>query len=274
MPLPDAFTFSARNLQAYADCPRRFELRYIQRWHPPAMTAPDADTELAYEKRLRQGAKLHELACLAIQGVPRDLLTARLDGEVARWLDTLLDSGMRDLPANRLPEKRLQATLDGESLMALVDLLAYERGGELVIVDWKTGGHVPDRHALRRRWQSIAYLYVAASVGGRLMDESLAARRVRLDYIYLARDGQRVSFAYSAREMADDAARLQEMMREIRAASDFPLTDDERHCRFCAFRVHCERDGAGDMGEFDYDEADEDGDDVKVDFEQIGEVAF
>ena len=238
------------------------------------MTAPDAETELAYERRLRQGAKLHELARLAIQGVPRELLTARLDGEVARWLDTLLETGLRDLPANRLPEKRLQATLDGENLMALVDLLAYQRGGELVIVDWKTGEHVPNRHALRNCWQTIVYLYVAASVGGRLLGEELAAERVRLDYVYLARDGQRVSFAYSARELADDEARLQGLMREIREASDFPLTDDERHCRFCAFRVHCERDGAGDLSAFDYDEADVDDDDAAVDFEQIGEVAF
>ena len=158
--------------------------------------------------------------------------------------------------------------------MALFDLLAYERGGELVIVDWKTGEHVPDRHALRNRWQTIVYLYVAATVGGRLPGEALAAERVRLDYVYLARDGQRVSFAYSARKLAEDEARLQGLMREIRAASDFPLTDDERHCRFCAFRVHCERDGAGDLSAFDYDEADVDDDDVEVDFEQIGEVAF
>ncbi len=274
MPLPDPFTFSAKSLQSYADCPRRFQLRYVERWRPPTMTATETKDELAYEKRLRQGARLHELAKLSQQGIPPDLLKAAIQDEnVALWFGEMLSSGLDDLPGTRLPEKRLQTSLNGQRLMAQVDLLAFDPGGELVIVDWKTGDYVPDRESLRQRWQTIVYLYVAAAAGPHLVGAPLPAERVRLDYVYLARGGQRVSFAYSQRQMQDDAALLQGQMDEIRSASDFPLTPDDHHCRFCAFRVHCERGEAGSLNQVDFDDMDE-ANAAELDFEQIGEYAF
>lgn len=274
MNLPATFVFSAKNLQSYADCPRRFQLRYADRWRPPTMTAAETQGELEYEKRLRQGARLHQLAKLSQQGIPHDLLKAAIqDDKVALWFDELLSSGLHDLPGTRLPEKRLQTSLNGRQLMAKVDLLAFEPGGELVIVDWKTGNYVPDRESLRQRWQTIVYLYVAAKAGAHLVGAPLPAERVRLEYVYLARGGQRVSFAYSPAQMRDDEALLSGLLNEIQNASDFPLTSESRHCRFCAYRVHCERGEAGSLHQVDFDELDE-GDDAELDFEQIGEYAF
>ena len=150
MTLPETFTFSAKSLQSYADCPRRFQLRYVERWRPPTMTATETMDELAYEKRLRQGARLHELAKLSQQGIPHELLKAAIQDEnVARWLGEMLSSGLDDLPEKRLPEKRLQTSLNGQRLMAQVDLLAFDPGGDLVVIDWKTGDYVPDRESLR-----------------------------------------------------------------------------------------------------------------------------
>ncbi len=274
MALPATFIFSAKNLQSYADCPRRFQLRYSQHWRPPTMTATETEEELAFEERLRQGARLHQLAKLSQQGIPQALLKAGIqDAQVALWFDELLASGFAGLPATRLPEKRLQTSLNGQRLMAQVDLLAFEPGGDLVIVDWKTGNFVPEPEALRQRWQTIVYLYVAACVGEGLLGAPLPAERVRLDYVYLARGGQRISFRYSQPQMQADAALLSGLMDEIQRASDFPLTPDSRHCRFCAFRVHCERGEAGSLDQLDFDDWD-DADDAELDFEQIGEYAF
>ncbi|MCY4146642.1 MAG: PD-(D/E)XK nuclease family protein [Chloroflexi bacterium] len=274
MNLPANFVFSAKNLQSYADCPRRFQLRYVEGWQPPTMTAPEAQDELAYERRLRQGAMLHQLAKFSQEGIPHDLLKAAIrDDNVARWFAELLSSGLNDLPEKRLPEKRLQTSIDGQRLMAQVDLLAFEPGGDLVVVDWKTGSYVPDRESLRQRWQTIVYLYVAAKAGSRLYGAPLPAERVRLEYVYLARGGQRIRFTYSPAQMRDDEALLSGLMSEIQSASDFPLTPECRHCRFCAFRVHCERGEAVSLSDVDFDDLDEVAD-IELDFEQIGEYAF
>ncbi len=274
MSLRDDFVFSAKSLQDYADCPRRFQLRYLEGWRPPTMTTLETETELAYERRLRQGATLHHLAKLALGGIPAEVLRrARLDEELAGWLDQLLSEGLRGLPATRLPEKRLYTSLRGLRLLAQVDLLAFDRGGDFVVIDWKTGNFVPERDQLRLRWQTIVYLYVAAKAGARLYGEPLPPERLRLEYVYLARDGQRVRFDYSAEEMGADEERLGELMAEIQAASEFPLTAETRHCRFCPYRVHCERGEAGHLQDIDVDVMDA-ADDAELDFDQIGEYAF
>ena len=274
MTLPANFVFSAKSLQSYVDCPRRFQLRYIEGGRPPTMTASNTADELAYEARLRQGAKLHHFAKLSQQGVPQDMLKAAIKGEdAAQWFDKLLSNGLSGLPEKRLPEKRLETTLNGLRLMAQFDLIAYDPGGDLVIVDWKTGDTMPGRETLRQRLQTIVYLYVAAQAGERLMGEPMSPERVHLVYAYLARGGQRNSFTYSHLDMLADAGRLTDLMGEIKRADDFPLTTNHSHCRFCAFRVQCERGEAGSLDDVDYDDVDE-ADEAELGFEQIGEFGF
>ena len=275
MSLRDDFVFSAKSLQDYADCPRRFQLRYLEGWSAPTMTTLETEQELEFERRLRQGKTLHDLAKVALGGVPAEALRrARLDGELATWLRQLLDAGMRGLPVTRRPETRLYTSLRGMRLLAQFDLLAYERGGDFVIIDWKTGGRVPPRDELRLRWQTIVYLYVAAKAGTRLYGGALPPERLRLEYVYLAKGGQRVRFDYSAQEMRADEERLSAIMAEIQAGGAFPQTEETRHCRFCPFRVHCERGEAGELQDIDMDGMDYEEDDAELDFEQIGEYAF
>lgn len=57
--LSSPFTFSQSSLQDYFDCPRRFELRYIDRLNWPAV---EAEPALENERRLREGTYFHRLA--------------------------------------------------------------------------------------------------------------------------------------------------------------------------------------------------------------------
>ena len=60
------------------------------------------------------------------------------------------------------------------------------------------------------------------------------------------------------------------------APTSFPLTDDERRCRFCSYRSLCDRGGAGRLEDFDLDEyEDEDeAEAIMLDFDQIAEIEF
>ena len=97
-----------------------------------------------------------------------------------------------------------------------------------------------------------------------------------MDYVYVAQGGRRISFGYSAHEMAKDEARLLEMMADIGAARDFPLTSDERRCKFCVYRAFCGRGEAGDLREYmrdeEYDSEEDAG--AELDFDQIAEIEF
>ena len=276
MSLSPDFAFTQGSLQNFADCARRFELRFIRRMRYPALETQDP---LQFEKRMRQGARFHKLVQQHLLGVPAEALAASLadDVELAGWWQNYLARGLSGLPAQRFSEITLQTHLSGRRLVAKYDLLALEPGGSAVIVDWKTGSRLPPQTTLRRRMQTIVYRYVLAQAGAHLYaGESILPERIRMDYVYVAQGAERLSFAYSAAQMGEDEALLSKTITAIDNADEFPLTDDERRCRFCSYRSLCDRGGAGRLEDFDLDEYEneEEEEAFLLDFDQIAEVEF
>lgn len=274
MSLSGDFAFTQGSLGDYADCARRFELRFIKRLRYPALEVQDA---LQFETRTRQGARFHKMVQQHLLGVPAEALAASLadDEELARWWANYLARGLTDLPAQRFCEITLQTHLAGRRLVAKYDLLALEPGGAAVIVDWKTGARVPSQASLSGRMQTIVYRYVLAQAGAHLYaGERIPPERIRMDYVYVASDGERLSFAYSAAQMREDEAQLAEMIAAIDQADEFPLTDELRRCRFCSYRSLCDRGEAGRLEDFDLDEYEEEEEALALDFDQIAEIEF
>jgi len=272
---PD-FAFTQGSLQDFADCARRFELRFIRRMRYPAL---ETQEPLQFEKRMRQGARFHKLVQQHLLGVPAEALTASLadDAELAGWWQNYLARGLSGLPAQRFSEITLQTQLCGRRLVAKYDLLALEPGGPAIIVDWKTGARVPSQSHLRGRMQTIVYRYVLAQAGAHLYGgESIPPERIRMEYVYVAQGAERLSLAYSAAQMGEDEAQLSAMITAIDGAESFPLTDDEKRCRFCSYRTLCDRGGAGRLEDFDLDEYENDEEDeaLMLDFDQIAEIEF
>lgn len=276
MSLSADFAFTQGSLGDYAACARRFELRYIKRMRYPALEVEDP---LQFEERTRQGARFHKLVQQHLLGVPAELLTASLadDDELARWWANYLARGLTDLPAARHPEITLQTQLAGRRLIATYDLLALAPGGPAIIIDWKTGARVPSQSDLRGRMQTIVYRYVLAQAGAHLYGgEAIPPERIRMDYVYVAGGGERISFDYSTAQMREDEALLSRMISAIDDSDDFPLTDDLRRCRFCNYRSLCDRGEAGRLDDFDLDEYEDDEEDeaLSLDFDQIVEIEF
>lgn len=273
MKLGADFAFTQGSLGDYADCARRFELRYIRRLRYPA---PEAKQVLEYERRMRQGNRFHKLVQQHINGTPAELLGRSLDDDpdLARWWSSYCEGGLDDLPPRRQAEITLQTHLGGQRLVAKYDLLALQPGGAAVIVDWKTGERLPSRSALQGRLQTVVYRYVLAQAGAHLYGGPIPPERIRMDYVYVAQGAQRLSFDYSAAQLAEDEARLLEMIGAISAAAEFPLTEDERRCRFCTYRAFCDRGEAGDLREFEFEDEAEADEALDLDFDQIAEIEF
>ena len=276
MPLDANFAFTQGSLQDYADCARRFELRYIMRLRYPALEVKDW---LEFEAKIRQGNRFHKLAQQHTLGVPADLLAQSLnedDAQLRQWWASYRQRGLTDLPAQRHPEIALQTTLGGQRLIAKYDLLALEAGGAAVIVDWKTGERMPRANQLERRMQTVVYRYVLAQAGAHLYGSEIPPERIRMDYVYVALDGQRISFAYSSEQMQADEALLLDMISAIERAADYPLTNQERRCMFCTYRAFCGRGEAGALSEFveDDDYGDDEDESIDIDYDQIVEIEF
>jgi hypothetical protein len=279
--LPATFRFSQATLQDYVDCPRRFQLRYalMQPW-PALITGSPGD----FEQHAQRGRDFHRLAHQQALGLDPGRLAATIQDEtLAGWWRTYLDHPPPDLPQRfRRPEVEVTAPLQvalaeagGRRLLAKFDLLAAVPGERLVVVDWKTVLKRPRRSTLARRLQTRVYRYLAVEAGATFNDgERPRPEQVEMVYWFAAFDGAVERFPYDAGQHEADGDYLANLVSDIAAHQEsiWPLTPDERRCRFCTYRSLCERNvKPGFLGDLDEDlELPE----LEIDLEQVAEIEF
>jgi hypothetical protein len=83
-------TLSQSSLQDYNDCPRRFELRYVQQLAYPAI---ETEPALENEKHQQEGESFHRLAQQFFIGIPAEQV-AKLAGteNLQRWWENFVQS--------------------------------------------------------------------------------------------------------------------------------------------------------------------------------------
>jgi hypothetical protein len=257
------FQFSQHSLSDFADCPRRFYLRYIakQAW-PLVETGPTGLDVLDYQNYLRQGAILHRWIERYWLGISTSA-PATQNSELAVWWSRFLAADFSGLPEQRLPELELVAPLGEHRLYARFDLLAIDpsstervgagRGSRAVIVDWKTlrGENAPSYPFLKNRLQTRVYLYVLATAGAPFNDGApFEPEHCAMRY-WLANFPERpwLEIGYSRAEYEQDRVRLLALAQDAarrEGEAQYEKTDDERHCTYCNYRTLCHRRGLPD----------------------------
>lgn len=267
--LPEGFTFSQSSLQAYEDCPRRFWLAYVQQLPWPAI---EASPVKEHEELMRLGAAFHRLIERAEIGLDVNLLGAGLSPPLSTWFDAYRRSRPPDLPTEFVEvEKVLRVRLEAPdttlspsfSLAAKYDLIAAERAGRVVIVDWKTTRRRTDPAALRLRVQTLLYPFVLVEASAGLPYGPVHPEQVEMRYWFTAAPEQPVVFRYDAAQHEANRQRLHRAIAAILSGSqeeDFPKIPDtelnrKRYCAYCIYRSRCGRGQyAGELVDLEEDE--------------------
>lgn len=276
MTLPTDFQFSQGSLQDYVDCPRRFQLRYIQRLAWPAV---EAEPPLENERHLQQGAAFHRLIHQHVLGLSPEHLSSTMTGEdLSRWWHNYLVGGPTDLPTSRHPEVVLSAPLSGHRLVAKYDLISVEPRQRAVIVDWKTSQKRSKRRWLAKRLQTRVYPYLLVRAGFHLnAGQPLQPEQIEMVYWFADFPDDLERFPYNATQYDADGEYLASLIEKIKGLEDddFPLTTHEERCRYCLYRSLCQRGvRAGPFDEAE-DESEWDGDfEIALDLEQIAEIEY
>lgn len=269
--LPPVFQFSQNSLQDYVDCARRFQLRYVvgQRW-PAAQSEPIEE----HEHFLDQGTEFHLLVQRHQLGIPAEKLTPD-DPLLGKWWNAYLDHPPSGLPdALRLPEIQLSAVIGKQRLLARFDLLAIAPGERAVVVDWKTTRNRPARQTLASRLQSRVYPFVLVEGGTHLFGGPIRPERVGQVYWFAEDPARPEIFPYSAARHDENRTYLADLIAAIMAHDEevWPLTGDERHCRYCVYRSLCDRGTrAGPFAESDLDAGEAS---FGFDLDEVEEIAF
>lgn len=269
-------TLSQSSLQDYQDCPRRFELRYLQRLAYPAI---ETEPALENEKHQREGEYFHRLAQQYLIGIPAEQVGRLANTEnLQRWWTNFLDlRSLKDF-GSLYPEITLSAPLGKFRLVAKYDLIAINKE-RAVIFDWKTYRRRPKNEWLHIRWQTRVYRALLAKAGAHLNGGSpFAPEQIEMVYWFTDFPAEPANFPYKADQFKRDWDALTKMSEEISHAStslstNFPKTDEVSKCSYCPYRSYCNRGvRAGDAADAELEtEAEELFD---INFEQIGEIAF
>lgn len=282
MPLPADFHFSQGSLQDFADCPRRFQLRYLDQIAWPAV---QAEPILENEQHLYLGQQFHLMVQQHLLGVPMERLSlmAQEDADLARWWQAYLVAQPAALSGEHFAEMGLSAPLgaSGEQrLVAQYDLIVLTLDGRALIFDWKTSQHRPPRRWLASRLQTRVYpSLLLQAIGDLNGGEPLAAENVEMVYWFAGFPDQPERFVYSAAQAREDEGYINGLIEQIGllAGGDgiFPLTPVEERCRFCVYRSLCNRGVAAGNTEEEADYRDYEPEIMMaLDFEQIAEVIY
>lgn len=275
MPLPIDFRFSQNNLQDFVDCPRRFQLRHLMHLAWPAL---QTEPVLEHERYIDLGYRFHQLVQRHQVGVPLDALESLLtDPDLSLWWRNYLQFAPPLIPPGPRIEYLLSAPFNGFRLLAKYDLIALTPEGGARIIDWKTTRKRPQRAALAARVQTRLYPLLLQKASRALTGgPALQPDQIEMIYWFPEFPDQPEIFQFDSEILSADERYLSNLVREIEALGDstFPLTEDDKRCRFCNYRSLCARGvvaGAWDELE-DTDKLENEP--IDLDFEQIAEIEF
>ena len=282
--LPKHFTFSQGSLQAYVDCPRLFQLRYIERMAWPAL---DVEPNIEAERHMALGSAFHQLVQRFYLGLPVEKLAelALQDPMLTQWWENFLEYGPELDGYTKHLERTLSIPIGGFRLVAKYDLLAItspalhpSSSPSARIFDWKTSRHLPKRQWLKGKLQTRVYPFVLAQASCHLNNgEAIDPDQIEMTYWFANHPTAPLRFPYSSARYRSDAEYLAGLIAEIQSLPDgeAPMTEDERLCRFCVYRSLCARGvSAGLYSELEEDTAECKDFDFALDFEQVAEIEF
>ena len=274
MSLPDNFQFNQNNLQDYADCNRRFQLRHLLRQEWPAI---QSEPFLRTEQLIELGQNFHRLVLQNQAGIPEDSITNTIQDPE---LSILWQNYKKNNPALHDFQTKAEFTLSipfaSYRLTARYDLLVLHPESKFVIYDWKTSHIQPKKDLMLNKMQSKVYPLVL-SLAGYPPAEPIHPGNIEMIYWYPYHPFSPISFSYSKEQQEKDQLNLENVITEIKNLREpvFPLTADISKCRFCNYRSLCERgDKAGNLDELEGIDGLPLDQDWDLDFEKIEEISF
>ena len=275
-----SFTFSQNSLQAYVDCPRRFQLRYLFRLTWPA---PEAQPILEHEEHLQRGQAFHKLIQQFLIGMTPQRLDqfASSDPLLAQWWRDFMSENPIPEASTRYAEINLSLPIGKHRIAARYDLLAVADQATLIF-DWKTNQYYPKKETIQGKLQSRVYPFVLIEAGKILnQGKNIDPSQVEMIYWFSNYPDSPIHSRYDHEKYEQDRMYLSKMVDTISSLEQdgFPRTKNLDHCRYCVYRSFCDRGKeAGSVEDLEAVYALEGGlvedIDLELDLDQIAEIEF
>jgi hypothetical protein len=270
---PSLFNFSQSSMQDYYDCPRRFQLRYLEQLAWPAM---ESEPLLENEQRQQDGRTFHRMVQQHVIGLPVQKISRQANRpELNRWWENYLGHDFNIPGYGKYPEIALSAPVGPHRLLAQMDLVAISPARKAIIFDWKTYHKRPMDEWMAVRMQTRVYRALLVRSGGFLNGGvPFLPEQIEIVYWYASFPLEPARFSYDPGQYHRDWVILTGMIDEIDHMHEFPMTMDEKKCVYCPYRSYCERGSKAGMDIDAADERESASGDKALNYEQIAEIEF
>ena len=252
-PLPKSL--SPSRLADFQTCPRRYQHASVERIPQPASyaTAKGRFVHFIFEQLFMLPAPERTVNAARgfIAAASDNVLTPEVRAEIglddAREAQLLAETQViieryfimedpRTVTSEGI-EMRVGVTIDDTPLFGILDRLDRDEGGNLVIVDYKTGS-LPNRNYDSQTFAN-AELYAA------LCQEKLGElpTKIRLLYVSQGETIERPVNEIVIKARANAATGAWKKIQRYYADGDFPATPSKNACRFCSFTDLCRSQG-------------------------------
>jgi CRISPR/Cas system-associated exonuclease Cas4 (RecB family) len=268
--LPSPFTFSQSSLQDYVDCPRRFQLHYIQQVKWPAIESASVAEN---ERHQIEGQIFHRMIQQYYLGLPAEKIATIASTEsLRRWWENFIAHGPKLDGFETMTELSMSARIGKHRIMAKYDLVASKDNHHAIVYDWKTYRKRPKRDFMADRLQTKVYfslLHHSGGTTGRLSRTN--HEKVEMVYWFAEFPSSPEVFTSPVDQSSQTWQSLEQIVNEIDSRQSFPLAEEEKFCSLCIYRSFCDRGirAGEDLLEVDTTQATGD-----IDLEQIQEIEF
>ncbi|HSN94780.1 MAG TPA: PD-(D/E)XK nuclease family protein [Anaerolineaceae bacterium] len=235
--IPDGFAYSQSSLQSYLNCPRQFELRYLQKLTWPAQKY--ADTE-KYELDMAAGQCLHQAIHRFLLGFDKAVILESLqngkDPRIPIWFNNFQSRlGHLKEKADFIAEIPVSIPFEMYLLTAKFDYICFENE-QTTIFDWKTSARKPRGTQLAESMQTKVYVTVAQRFREKSEISTPKMRYWEANYPDLE-----LSFAPDTKTLGRYESELKALIYEIGTQTEFPMTQSVQRCVYCKYRSYCNR---------------------------------
>ncbi len=271
------YDYSQNKLHDYLECPRRYELRYLQQRIWPAV---HSEPVLALEEQIKNGKNFHLMAQQFFSGIQPEAIQLQIDNEkISTWWTAFLPFAEGFSQLSCQPEVFISSIINQISFVGIFDLLVISPKGKMIIVDWKTNRIKPSRKNLEQHIQTRLYPLLLTT-GGKQWNNGYEIQPDQIEMIYWFANypDEPESFSYSEQSYQTDLHFIQGLIAQIENTKpgEFRLTENKNKCKFCNYRSLCGRGSSpGSLNELEdldveylHEEIEE------IDMNQIGEIAF
>ena len=268
------FSFSAKKIQDFIDCERRYELRYILNQSWPAITS---EPILEIESNIKKGNEFHYLVHQSFSGIPEKKLRDTIrDDIMINWFDNFLSFHKTLKVISFFSEFLLNAHIGENKFTAVYDLIYLNENEEVGIIDWKTSKYIPKKNTLALKVQSILYPFILHEVSSEFLPGSqYPPEKISMRYWYPTSPKDDFVFPYGHALHEKNRVFLENIISEIqkKKIGEFELTKDEKRCGFCPYRSLCNR-GITASNFLKSESYNMDETDLTPDFDQLPEISF